>query len=166
MKQNRKAKAEGADLYTVKNVTKWQLTFSDGTVKSFHSKSKNPIAILKIFKDDTNQPFVNDVLLNYKKASTSAELANLCGYDCVRTFTRHFKAHYKETPYQWMLNRKLEEIQTLVINTDMSITQISRRYYFKSVSHLINLYTKRFGISPQKHRETKIKENKKNNYSF
>jgi AraC-like DNA-binding protein len=80
------------------------------------------------------------------------ELAELCQYDCVRTFTRHFKKSFGQTPYQWMLDRKMEEIQSLVLNSDMSITEIAKMYDFKSVSHLVNLYSKRFGNSPHKSR--------------
>lgn len=81
-----------------------------------------------------------------------SELAGLCSYGCVRTFTRHFKKSFVQTPYQWMLDRKMEEVQSLVLNSDMSITEIAKMYDFKSVSHLVNLYSKRFGNSPYKSR--------------
>ena len=46
----------------------------------------------------------------------------------------------------------MEEVQSLVLNSDMTITDIAKMYDFKSVSHLVNIYSKRFGNSPLKSR--------------
>jgi AraC-like DNA-binding protein len=46
----------------------------------------------------------------------------------------------------------MEEIHALVLSSDMSITDIAKMYDFKSVSHLVNTFSKRFGIPPHKSR--------------
>jgi len=96
--------------------------------------------------------FEDKVLKYYMSAKNVQELAQMCRYDCIRTFTRHFKKSFGETPYKWMLDRKMEEIHSLVLNSDMTITEIARMYEFKNVSHLVNTYTKRYGVSPLKSR--------------
>jgi AraC-like DNA-binding protein len=44
----------------------------------------------------------------------------------------------------------MEEIHSMVLSSDLTITEIARMYEFKSVSHLVNVFSKRFGISPQR----------------
>ncbi|CEA15307.1 hypothetical protein ING2E5B_0540 [Fermentimonas caenicola] len=34
---------------------------------------------------------------------------------------KHFKIHFGDTVYQWILKRKMEDVHSLVINTDMQI---------------------------------------------
>jgi AraC-like DNA-binding protein len=42
-------------------------------------------------------PFVVSVYENYSNGITAAELAEKCGYECFRTFQRHFKKHFGDT---------------------------------------------------------------------
>ena len=128
-------------------------TFSDGMTSKVKSSSDHEMVLVKLIPHSTkSKTFEDKVLKNYMATKNVTELAALCKYDCVRTFTRHFKKSFGQTPYQWMLDRKMEEIQSLVLNSDISITDIAKMYDFKSVSHLVNLYTKRFGNSPHKSR--------------
>ncbi len=46
----------------------------------------------------------------------------------------------------------MEEIHSLVANSDIPITAIAKMYGFKSISHLVNIYTKRYGTPPRKSR--------------
>ena len=139
--------------YLLTDVTSCTFTFSDGLKSKVSPSPESEIVLVKFIpRASKSKRFEDSVLSNYSRARNMNELAAMCKYDCVRTFTRHFKKCFGQTPYQWMLERKMEEIQSLVFNSDISITEISRMYDFKSVSHLVNAYTKRFGISPHKSR--------------
>ncbi len=102
--------------------------------------------------------FEKNVYANYRNAKTVSELAVLCNYNQIKTFTRHFKKIFGQSPYQWMLDRKFEEIQHLVLNTNISISDISETYKFENLSHFCNSYRKRYGITPTKHRDTYSKK--------
>ncbi len=148
-----KGKTGNVRRYLLTDVESCTFTFSDGMTSKVKPSPDNEIVLVKVIPHSTkSKTFEDKVLKNYMATKSVTELASLCNYDCVRTFTRHFKKSFGETPYQWMLDRKMEEIQSLVLNSDMSITEISKMYDFKSVSHLVNLYTKRFGNSPHKSR--------------
>lgn len=137
--------------YLLTDVESCTFTFSDGLTSKVKSSSEKEIVLVKLIPHSTkSKTFEDKVLKNYMSTKNVTGLAELCNYDCVRTFTRHFKKSFGQTPYQWMLDRKMEEIQSLVLNSDMSITEIAKMYDFKSVSHLVNLYSKRFGTSPHK----------------
>ncbi len=139
--------------YLLTDVESCTFTFSDGLTSKVKSSSEKEIVLVKLIPHSTkSRKFEDKVLKNYMSTKSVSELAELCKYDCVRTFTRHFKKSFGQTPYQWMLDRKMEEIQSLVLNSDMSITEIAKMYDFRSVSHLVSLYSKRFGNSPHKSR--------------
>ncbi len=48
------------------------------------------------------------------------------------------------------MERKMEEVYSMVLSSDLTITEIAKIYEFKNVSHLITIFSKRFGISPHK----------------
>lgn len=157
MKVNTKLRTENMRNYLLKDVASCTFTFIDGVKSKVTPSPDNDIILLKLISRTSKlSHFEDKVLSNYSRARNMNELAKLCNYDCLRTFIRYFKKCFGQTPYQWMLERKMEEIQFLVLNSDISITEISKMYKFKSVSHLVNAYGKRFGISPYKSRLSNV----------
>lgn len=154
---NRKLGKEDVRKYLLTDVASCTFTFSDGLKSKVTPSPDSEIVLVKFIpRASKSKRFEDTVLTNYPKARNMNELATLCKYDCIRTFTRHFKKCFGQTPYQWMLDRKMEDVQSLVFSSDISITEISRMYDFKSVSHLVNAYTKRFGVSPYKSRLSNV----------
>lgn len=142
--------------YLLTDVASCTFTFSDGLSSKMKPSPGKEIVLVELIPHITkSKSFENRVLKNYMSAKSMNELAKLCGYDCIKTFMRHFKKCFGKTPYQWMLDRKMEEIHSLVINSDMTITEIAEMYDFKSVSHLVTLYSKRYGITPARNRSSK-----------
>ncbi len=139
--------------YFLTDVESCTFTFLDGMTSKVKPNSEKEIVLVKLIPHSSkSKKFEDKVLKNYMSTRNVSQLSDLCNYTCVRTFTRHFKKVFGQTPYQWMLDRKMEEIRSLVLNSDISITEIAEMYEFKSVSHLVNLYSKRFGNSPLKSR--------------
>lgn len=139
--------------YMLTDVASCTFTFTDGLKSRVIASPDKEIVLVKLIpRSSKSKTFEDSVLMHYSSARTMSDLANLCHYDCLRTFTRHFKKCFSQTPYQWLLDRKMEEIHSLVLSSDMSITDIAKMYEFKSVSHLVNAFSKRFGIPPHKRR--------------
>ena len=88
------------------------------------------------------------VLKNYKKAESIPEMAELCGYNCTKTFARHFFKSFNTTPKQWILDMKAEEMLSYLKNTNNSLVEISKKLKFKSLSHFNNFCKKRTGLTP------------------
>jgi AraC-like DNA-binding protein len=144
-------KDESVRKYLLTGVESCTFTFTDGLKSKVIPSPDNEIVMVKLIPHTSKlKRFEDKVLANYGSVRNITELATLCGYDCVRTFTRHFKKCFKQTPYQWLLERKMEEIHSMVLSSDLTITEIARMYEFKSVSHLVNVFSKRYGISPQR----------------
>ena len=138
--------------YLLTDVVSCTFTFADGLSSKVRPSGKEFVLVKLIPHAAKSKIFAESVFKNYMYAKNMNGLAKLCGYNCVKTFTRHFKKYLGQTPYQWMLDRKMEEICLLVENSELTITEIAGMYGFKSVSHLVSLYSKRYGIPPLKSR--------------
>jgi AraC family transcriptional regulator len=65
-------------------------------------------------------------------------------------FLKEFKKAKGITPYQYILQTKLERSRNLLENTAKNIAEISYDLGFSDQSHFTNLFKKYFGISPKK----------------
>ena len=78
--------------YLLTDVESCTFTFSDGLTSKVKSSSEKEIVLVKLIPHSTkSKTFEDKVLKNYMSTKNVTELAELCNYDCVRTFTRHFK---------------------------------------------------------------------------
>lgn len=98
------------------------------------------------------------VMQNYQNVKDVESFAQLGGYT-VPTFRRMFKDTFGEPAYQWMLKRKCEDIRTDLLTTDLSISDISAKYGFESLSNFSHFCRANFGKSPRALR-TQIAEGK------
>lgn len=147
------AKKNEIGKYLLSDVKSFTVTFSDGLKSKINTSPDNEIVLVKLIpRISKSKHFEDSVLSNYSIAKDMQELADLCGFHSLKTFTRHFKKCFGQTPYQWVLDRKMEEIHSLVIRSNISITEISRIYGFKGVSHLVNAYRRKYGVAPCKDR--------------
>ena len=70
---------------------------------------------------------------------------------------REFKKYYELSPYQYLINRRLSIAETLLLETAVSIREISDLLCFVDAYSFSNLFKKKLGVSPKKYRENKIK---------
>ena len=64
-----------------------------------------------------------------------------------------FKDETGISPMKYVMHRKIGEAQSLLKNTDMSISSISDKLGFSSSCHLSSVFKKYFGISPKTYRQ-------------
>lgn len=88
------------------------------------------------------------VMQNYMRAKDVETFAQLGGYS-TPTFRRLFKETFGEPAYQWMLKKKCEDIHNDLITTEMSISDISYKYGFESLSNFSHFCRTNFGQSPR-----------------
>ena len=74
-----------------------------------------------------------------------------------------FKDMSGYSPMQYMLRRRVGEAQTLLIDSDMTLTEIAEKVGFESQSYFNYQFTKNVGVSPKKYRDNYVmnKETKK-----
>lgn len=135
------------------NVSTCTFNFKNGEKTIVRPSSKDEIIMVKFISQRSRRnEFQENVFSSYLDATNVRDLADKCGYECLKSFTRHFKKNFNTTPYQWMLERKMEEIRYLVLNSDFEIQEIAKMYDFKSTAHLVNSYSSRFGLPPLRER--------------
>ena len=88
---------------------------------------------------------------NYQKNITLGELAAIA---CLSPhhLLRKFKAHFGVTPYQYLINRRLEAVKDELVNTSKSISEICLASGYEDLSSFSRLFKKQNGINPEGYR--------------
>lgn len=71
-------------------------------------------------------------------------------------FLKEFKKRMGLTPYQFILNKKMEKSKLLLKDQGYTIADIAYRLGFSDQSHFSNTFKKFFNITPKKYRDTQI----------
>jgi AraC-like DNA-binding protein len=65
-----------------------------------------------------------------------------------RHFSRSFKRVFGETPYQYLLSRRLERARHLLRTTEMPVAEICLEVGFTSVGSFTTTFRRHVGVSP------------------
>lgn len=88
---------------------------------------------------------------NYTTGVSCTELANLIKMNKFG-FIRSFKAETRKTPYEYLLDLKIEKAKKMLKGNDYSITEVSMMCGFSSHSHFTSTFKKKAGLSPTEYR--------------
>lgn len=69
-------------------------------------------------------------------------------------FSRRFKAAFGETPYQYVLTRRIERAQELLRNTDLPVTDVCLEVGFQSLGSFSSAFSRVAGTTPTAYRAT------------
>jgi len=67
-------------------------------------------------------------------------------------FIRRFRAAYSETPYSYLMTRRIERAQALLRSGDMSITQVAVAVGWSSLGSFSARFSEVVGMSPSEYR--------------
>ena len=65
---------------------------------------------------------------------------------------RMFRNHFQATPYDYLMNRKIENAQRLLLYSTLSIKEISARLGFSDQYYFSNYFKRKTGLSPRLYR--------------
>ena len=88
---------------------------------------------------------------HYDKPLDLAQLARAANVS-ERHFSRSFRRSYGETPYQYLLSRRLERARHLLRTTDMQVAEICLAVGFTSVGSFTTTFRRHVGITPLDYR--------------
>jgi AraC-like DNA-binding protein len=91
---------------------------------------------------------VKDLLMSRLDGDVSiAALADECGLSRSH-FIRAFKASTGRPPYRWLAERRLLSARELLLDSKLSIAEITRRLGYVNQSHLTRAFAKAYGVTP------------------
>jgi AraC-like DNA-binding protein len=80
-----------------------------------------------------------------------AVLANIAGFSMFH-FARAFKQSEGVNPHHYLLERRIERAESLLVKTDLPISEIAITSGFSDQSHLARRFRERVGVSPSTYR--------------
>jgi transcriptional regulator GlxA family with amidase domain len=88
------------------------------------------------------------------KEITIAQLADDCGLSASQ-FARAFRQSTGCPPHRWLLQRRIERAQNLLLTSDKTLPEIASSCGFSDQSHLTRAFGQTVGTSPGLWRRTK-----------
>ncbi|WP_306768689.1 helix-turn-helix transcriptional regulator [Mycobacterium hubeiense] len=73
----------------------------------------------------------------------------------VSNFITAFRAAFHTTPYQFLLDRRIDRAKTLLLATKQSITDIGTSVGFSTPNHFATAFRRRVGVSPREYRASR-----------
>jgi AraC-like DNA-binding protein len=111
-----------------------------------------------VHKTDPAYSLEAGILKEYldKNNMNKVVLKDLCDqiYHSPSQTIRIFKKAYGITPYQYLMNQKLELAKLILLNTNKSIKEISMELNFYDEHYFSNFFKEKIGISPLNYRKT------------
>ncbi len=106
----------------------------------------------------SNNEFIEKALAyinrNIETPLTVKDIANHFHYSEKHIY-HLFKIALNTTPKQFINNIKLSNIAHLLTTTTAPLQELAMQYNYASVSHLVNSFKKKYGITPSTYRKTK-----------
>lgn len=120
--------------------------------------SENNVALVRYFcrlaqdgVDDLRQIMENNCLYNLDLRQYS----RLCNRSLSK-FKRDFGATFNESPGRWLLEKRIDHAQRLLIQTDKQIIDVALESGFTNVSHFDRVFKESTGISPMRYRKATL----------
>ncbi|WP_165612144.1 helix-turn-helix transcriptional regulator [Mycolicibacterium setense] len=93
--------------------------------------------------------FLEDSLDSEIRLETLAQQAKMS----VGSFIKAFRAAFHTTPYQYLMDRRIDRAKTLLLNTPRTVTEISAMVGFSTPNHFATAFRHRVGVSPRAYRD-------------
>ena len=73
-----------------------------------------------------------------------------------RQLERLFRRYLQSTPKKYYVDMRLQRAQNLLLQTNMSVTNVCVACGFNSTSHFARLFRQRYGVSPHRLRKGEL----------
>ena len=111
--------------------------------------------------DDNSRirPAIDYIKENFSRPISISELSQTISV-CDDHFIRLFKSATNKTPVKYINDFRVEQALRLMIDSEMSITEVSEAVGFSSVNYMTKLFKDTLNISPSKYRKSAIQKRK------
>lgn len=97
-------------------------------------------------------PAIEYIKENYSKEIHISELSSMLNF-CPDHFIRIFKKENKKTPFEFIMDHRIEEALKLLLDNQYSVSEIANMTGFSSSSHFIKVFKKKLSTTPNKYRK-------------
>ena len=147
---------QNPDILATLNLMRNQLERADGDDSCFADFAQ---ALLKLFvRDGYLRQKIDRALLDILQFSSSAtihELSSRAGYS-TEHFIRLFSASAGVTPYQYILNQRMNEAVALM-SKGIKLEEVAQKVGYSSAKAFSCAFRRRYGIPPQTYRSIRLK---------
>ena len=105
-----------------------------------------------LLKFDTVLRYIDE---NYRREIRLSKLAELMNISTMY-FSNLFKQVFHISPKQYILQKRLNEGQRLLLESELSIKEISYAVGFENENYFSEFFTSKLGVSPRKFRNRRI----------
>jgi len=131
----------------LRHLLRWHSQAGARQLEALASRPQNPLrsGIMRRVQEYIDAHLAEDISLQ--------QLADLA---CMSPghFLRSFRVASGSTPYQYVLEQRLESARAMLVSCTEPVSRIARRCGFKTPSHLSVQFHARFGVSPSRYRMT------------
>lgn len=119
----------------INNVEEKELTASSAAVRSQDRIQQMLLFVHQNYKENVQ---LHDI----------AEAANISEGECCRCF----KSIVRKSPIQYVIDYRISKAMELLMDTDLSITEVASNTGFPDTSHFIKYFKRKMGITPKEYR--------------
>jgi AraC-like DNA-binding protein len=102
---------------------------------------------------ETDKPSLQQIMeKNYcfnLKLEDYAELS----YRSLSTFKRDFQQEFNQSPGKWLLKRRLHHAANIIVNSNLSFSQVAFESGFEDLSHFSRVFKKMTGSNPTEYKK-------------
>ena len=106
-------------------------------------------------KDQAKSSLEEIMLKNYQYDLKLEDYAQLTSRS-ISSFKRDFKEHFGTTPGKWIMNQRLNRSKSLLLGTDLNISEVCFESGFKNSSHFNEVFKKKFKTTPGEFRKKRL----------
>jgi AraC-like DNA-binding protein len=100
-------------------------------------------------RNNKNHRSITDFMEQYYSHKLNVDDYALLTGRSVSTFLRDFKRIYNTTPNKWIVDKKVEVAQGLMLTNNYSVTRAALEAGFEDVSNFIKVYKRKYGVTPK-----------------
>ena len=103
--------------------------------------------------DHRMKPVIDYIQQNYNRPISLAELSALVNV-CDDHFIRLFKKATNKSPVKYINDLRIEEALKLLVDSDLSITEISGKVGFSNINYMIKVFKSTLNTTPSTYRKS------------
>lgn len=108
------------------------------------------------FQDSKNtnrfRPLLDYIDSSFMNPITTAKMADVCKMP-VNRFLKDFNSYFGQMPHDFLNTYRLERACMLLVNTDLSVTEIAYNCGFYDASYFVKVFKKARNMTPKKFRD-------------